>query len=138
MSRADIEYAPTFTIKPRIREEDEGNRLIFECELNSLPRPEFVWYKDEELLEDDGYRWMFGLRETKPHHYLCWLELNDVIEIDEGNYRILAKNTMGEVTASIRLNFDRKFGDINIIKVLELSRFNLSRRVIFWIYSSYS
>lgn len=108
MSRTEVEHPPTFTIKPRIREEDEGNRLLFECELNSIPRPEFVWYKDEELVVDDGYRFQLGIRETRPHHYLCWLELNDVIEPDQGNYRVLVKNLLGEVTASIRLNFDRK------------------------------
>ena len=109
MSRTEIEYPPTFTIKPRIREEDEGNRLIFECELNAIPCPEVVhWYKDEQLLEEDGYRVQFGIREVRPHHYLSWLELNDVIELDVGIYRVYVKNLMGDVTASIKLNFDRK------------------------------
>lgn len=108
MSRTEVEYPPTFTIKPRIREEDDGNRLIFECELNSIPRPDILWYKDEELLVEDGYRIVFDTRETRPHHYLVCLELNDVIEIDSGTYRVYAKNLMGDVTASIKLNFDRK------------------------------
>ena len=113
MSRADVEYPPTFTIKPRIREEDDGNRLIFECELNAVPRPDFVWYKDEVLVVEDGYRFMFGIRETRPHHYSCWLELNDVVEFDAGIYRVYGKNLLGEVTASIQLNFDRKFDSVS-------------------------
>lgn len=98
---------PTFTIKPRIREEDDGNRLVFECELNSHPSPETCWYKDEVLVRDDE-RTFFDKRETKPDHYVVTLAINDVVEFDAGTYRVYAKNKVGEVTASIRLNFDRK------------------------------
>ena len=36
------------------------------------------------------------------------LELDDVVESDAGLYKIKAKNTYGEVSASINLNFSRK------------------------------
>lgn len=100
---------PTFTIKPRIREEDDGNRLVFECELNSLPVPEAKWYKDGVFIDqDEDHRFSHILQEVKPNHFLVHLVLDDVIEIDEGNYRVVVKNLYGEVDASIRLNFDRK------------------------------
>lgn len=37
------------------------------------------------------------------------LELDDVIESDAGLYKVKAKNKMGEVAASINLNFSRKY-----------------------------
>lgn len=109
MSRTEVERAPTFTIKPRIREEDDGNRLVLECELDAIPQPDVQWFKDEVLVEHgEDDRFFYRLRQTKPRHYLVALIIDNVIEIDGGIYRVLAKNLMGEVTASIKLNFDRK------------------------------
>jgi len=31
--------APRFVHKPQLRQEDDGNRLIFECELSGSPQP---------------------------------------------------------------------------------------------------
>lgn len=113
MSRAEIEMAPTFTVKPKIREEDDGNRLVFECELNAIPQPEIEWYKDNVFIRNGHeFRITYGIYPTtKPHHYIATLEMNDVYETDAGMYRIHAKNLMGEVSASIKLNFDRKYDD---------------------------
>ena len=32
--------APKFVRKPQLRQEDDGNRLIFECELSGHPQPQ--------------------------------------------------------------------------------------------------
>jgi hypothetical protein len=40
--------------------------------------------------------------------FLVVLELDDVIETDAGLYKVKAKNKMGEVAASINLNFSRE------------------------------
>lgn len=40
--------------------------------------------------------------------FLVVLELDDVVETDAGLYKVKAKNKMGEVAASINLNFSRK------------------------------
>lgn len=41
--------------------------------------------------------------------FLVVLELDDVVESDAGLYKVKAKNKMGEVAASINLNFSRKY-----------------------------
>lgn len=41
--------------------------------------------------------------------FLVVLELDDVIETDAGLYKVKAKNKMGEVAASINLNFSREY-----------------------------
>lgn len=102
------DFAPSFTQKPQLRQEDDGNRLIFECQLVSSPKPEIAWFRGEtELSQDD--RTNFKVQSVGTNKFLVVLELDDVIETDAGLYKVKAKNKMGEVAASINLNFSRKF-----------------------------
>ena len=99
--------APKFVRKPQLRQEDDGNRLIFECELSGHPQPEVTWFRqDEKISEND--RTVIKSIGTQTGSYMVVLELEDVIESDAGLYKIKAKNTFGEVAASINLNFSRK------------------------------
>jgi len=102
------EVAPTFTLKPKIRQEDDGNKLIFECQLNSNPRPEIRWFRENILVNED-YRTISKITEYSPNKYTVSLVIDDVIESDAGTYKVLAKNKRGEVSASINLNFTRKY-----------------------------
>lgn len=102
------DFAPSFTQKPQLRQEDEGNRLIFECQLISSPKPEISWFRGETQLSEDG-RTNFKIQSVETNKFLVVLELDDVIETDAGLYKVKAKNKMGEVAASINLNFSRKF-----------------------------
>lgn len=102
------DFAPSFTQKPQLRQEDDGNRLIFECQLVSSPKPDIAWFRGEtELSQDD--RTNFKMQSIGTNKFLVVLELDDVIETDAGLYKVKAKNKMGEVAASINLNFSRKF-----------------------------
>ena len=104
------DFAPSFTQKPQLRQEDEGNRLVFECQLLSSPKPEIHWFRGEtELFEDN--RTVFKTQPIENNKFLVALELDDVVEEDAGLYKVKAKNKMGEVAASINLNFSRKFND---------------------------
>lgn len=100
--------APKFVRKPQLRQEDDGNRLIFECELSGHPQPEVSWFRqDTQINEDD--RTVFKTTETQVGTFMVVLELDEVVESDAGLYKIRAKNKFGEVAASINLNFSRKF-----------------------------
>lgn len=102
------DFAPSFTQKPQLRQEDEGNKLIFECKLLGCPRPETTWYRsDVKLIED--HRTVVKLQAIGTNSFLAVLEIDDVIESDAGLYKVVAKNKMGEVAASINLNFSRKY-----------------------------
>lgn len=101
------DFAPSFTQKPQLRQEDDGNRLVFECQLLSSPKPEITWFRGDTQLSEDG-RTVFKTQPAGPNKYLVVLELDDVIETDAGLYKVKAKNKMGEVAASINLNFSRK------------------------------
>ncbi|KAI5699553.1 hypothetical protein M8J75_004866 [Diaphorina citri] len=98
------DFAPSFTQKPQLRQEDEGNRLIFECQLLCNPKPDIVWFRGETQLSEDT-RTVMKTTPIGTNKYLVALELDDVIETDAGLYKVKAKNKMGEVAASINLNF---------------------------------
>ncbi|XP_049301024.1 twitchin isoform X5 [Anopheles funestus] len=101
---ADHDFAPSFTQKPQLRQEDDGNRLIFECQLVAKPKPSIEWYRSEELLSENT-RTKFKIQSFGENKYFVVLELDDVIDTDAGLYKVKAKNRMGEVSASINLNF---------------------------------
>lgn len=102
------DFAPSFTQKPQLRQEDDGNRLIFECQLLASPKPEIEWYRSDELLKDDS-RTKFKIQSVGDNKYTVVLDIDDVVETDAGLYKVKAKNKMGEVSASINLNFSREF-----------------------------
>lgn len=102
------DFAPSFTQKPQLRQEDDGNRLIFECQLVSLPKPDISWYRGDTELSPDS-RTNFKMQSVGTNKFLVVLELDDVIETDAGLYKVKAKNKMGEVAASINLNFSREY-----------------------------
>lgn len=101
------DFAPSFTKKPQLRQEDDGNRLIFECHLLSSPLPEIEWYRSDELLTQDE-RITYKIQSIGENKYSVILDLDEVTETDAGLYKVKAKNTLGEVAASINLNFSRK------------------------------
>jgi hypothetical protein len=49
------------------------------------------------------------IQSVGSNKFLVVLELDDVIESDAGLYKVKAKNKMGEVAASINLNFSREY-----------------------------
>lgn len=107
------DFAPSFTQKPQLRQEDEGNRLVFECQLLASPKPEINWFRGETQLSEDS-RTVFKIQSVGTNKFLVGLELDDVIESDAGLYKVKAKNKMGEVAASINLNFSRKYFGKNL------------------------
>lgn len=98
------DFAPSFTQKPQLRQEDDGNKLIFECQLLAAPKPDIVWFRSDVPLTEDS-RTNFKIQSIGTNKFLVVLELDDVIETDAGLYKVKAKNSMGEVAASINLNF---------------------------------
>lgn len=102
------DFAPSFTQKPALRQEDDGNRLLFECQLLAAPQPDIEWYRSDELLKEDS-RTKFKIQSLGDNKYFVVLDLDDVVETDAGLYKVKARNKMGEVAASINLNFSRKY-----------------------------
>ena len=100
-------FAPSFVQKPQLRQEDEGNRLIFECQLAGNPKPDVLWFREDARITEDDRTYIRVVEKTK-NNFAVILELNDVVETDAGLYKVKAKNKYGEVSASINLNFSRE------------------------------
>ena len=100
--------APSFVKKPQLRQEDDGNRLVFECKLAGSPKPDVMWFREDVKIQNDS-RTTFKVTEEAKNTFAVILELNDVVETDAGLYKVKAKNMYGEVSASINLNFSRKY-----------------------------
>ena len=82
----------------KFREKNRRFRIRKKHVMNSL--------LDEKISEND--RTVIKSIGTQTGTFMVVLELEDVIESDAGLYKIKAKNTFGEVAASINLNFSRK------------------------------
>ena len=121
----DKSSAPRFVQKPQLRQEDEGNRLIFECELGGFPQPEVFWFREDTQITPDQ-RTNVKVTPTDKKTFIVVLELNDVVESDAGLYKIRSKNKFGEVAASINLNFSREYFETYMINKYTPKIFYLS------------
>ncbi|RXG62341.1 Disorganized muscle protein 1 [Armadillidium vulgare] len=98
-------FAPSFTKKPKLRQEDDGNKLVFDCQLSSSPKPDIAWFRGDVPVTESP-RISITVKPSKTKNtYDVQLILDDVEEEDEGLYKVKAKNKFGEVAASINLNF---------------------------------
>lgn len=101
-------FAPSFTKKPKLRQEDDGNKLIFDCQLSASPQPDIEWYRGDVKVTESR-RIKITVKQTSKNIHDVQLILDDVEEEDAGLYKVKAKNKYGEVSASINLNFSRKY-----------------------------
>lgn len=97
------ETAPRITIKPNLKQEDNGNRLVIHCEVEASPNPDIKWYKENAHLNDSS-RLRAKMTQTGTK-YALMLEIDGITSDDSGSYKVVAKNRLGEVSAAIALNF---------------------------------
>lgn len=96
--------APRITAKPSLTQEDNGNKLVFHCEIEAFPAPEIKWFKENVLLgESDRIKIRTEAKGEKV--FALYLDIDNLTSDDSGQYKINAKNRLGEVSAAIALNF---------------------------------
>lgn len=98
------DIAPRFTQKPALKQEDNGNRLVFHCILEANPKPEVSWFRGTTPL-NPGDRLRMQVVPAGGNAYNILMDINHVTQDDGGMYKVNAKNRLGEVSASINLNF---------------------------------
>jgi hypothetical protein len=96
--------APRITVKPSLKQEDNGNKLVFHCEIEANPKPDIKWFKDNApvFLSD---RIKAKVEENSDGVYQLYLNVDNVTSDDSGQYKMTAKNRLGEVSANVALNF---------------------------------
>ena len=98
--------APRITKKPSLKQEDNGNKLVIHCEVQASPEPEIKWFKDSlPLIESSRVKSSIKINNNL---YNIYLDVDNVTSDDSGAYKITIKNRLGEVNASISLNFAGK------------------------------
>ncbi|CAG0882791.1 unnamed protein product [Cyprideis torosa] len=75
----------------------EGSPLLLECFVSGQPDPEVLWYLDGSLLTNSKERMLSSKGENHS------LRLAEVKPKDQGLYRIVAINSVGEASAEFRL-----------------------------------
>jgi hypothetical protein len=104
-SKMSADTAPRITGKPSLKQEDNGNKLIINCEIEASPKPEIKWFKENTQLVDSS-RIKSKIANGKTNKsFVLELEIDNLTSDDSGMYKVHAKNRLGEVSASIALNF---------------------------------
>jgi len=102
------EIAPRFTQKPSLKQEDNGKRLVFTCALEASPAPEINWFRGTTPLQESD-RIKMRVDNTSGNTFNVYMDITGVTQEDGGSYKVVAKNKLGEMSASINLNFNGKY-----------------------------
>jgi hypothetical protein len=116
MGTNNDQIAPRLIKKLNLSQEDYGNRLIISCEVEASPKPDIIWLKDNKELAYSN-RISSTINGNKSNSYSVCLDINDVTPSDSGLYKAIIKNYLGEVSASITLNFAGMSNELNYANI---------------------
>lgn len=105
------DIAPRFTQKPSLKQEDNGNKLVFQCALEASPKPEINWFRGQTPLQESD-RIKMRVDNAGGNTYNVAMDITGVTQQDGGSYKVVAKNKLGEMSASINLNFNGEYHKI--------------------------
>ncbi|KAL2081285.1 hypothetical protein ACEWY4_023138 [Coilia grayii] len=91
--------APFFVSKPIVQKLVEGGSVLFECQVGGMPKPHIFWKKGGVPLTT-GYRYRVAYNKESG---ACRLEISMTFADDAGEYTVVARNQMGESSASTSL-----------------------------------
>ena len=76
----------------------DGDQVTLTCGISGTPKPMITWYKDDKLLPNcTDFEQSYDGRTAK-------LVIDEVFEDDTGEYKVVAKNTAGEVSMAALLD----------------------------------
>lgn len=99
--------APRITVKPSLQQLDNGNKLEFHCQIEANPKPEIKWLKENVLINESA-RIKSRVEPGSNNLYDLYLVIDNLTSDDSGQFKVSAKNRLGEVSAAIALNFAGK------------------------------
>ncbi|ESO83313.1 hypothetical protein LOTGIDRAFT_146555 [Lottia gigantea] len=108
------DIAPRFTQKPSLKQEDNGQRLVFHCTLEASPKPDIQWFQGTTPITGSNRIKMRVDPAGGGQSFNVQMEIVNVTQNDAGTYKVVAKNRLGEVSASINLNFSGKISYIYV------------------------
>lgn len=96
--------APRITVKPSLQQLDNGNKLEFHCQIEASPKPEIKWSKENAQIAESA-RVKSRVEPKGNNLYDLYLVIDNLTSDDSGQFKVSAKNRLGEVSAAIALNF---------------------------------
>lgn len=96
--------APTFIQKPKLRQEQDGDIIIFECVVAAFPKPDVVWYFNENIIKKTK-RIVPQINELSSSRFYIALKITEPEDDDSGTYKITVTNRKGDAIGSIFANF---------------------------------
>lgn len=100
--------APSFTTQPLIRQLPGGG-VAFEVSLVAHPVPSIEWYKGPEAISNGG-RYSV-VTQTDGTNYVVVMEMSEVTQEDGGLYKVTARNSAGDASASFNLSLQGIYDD---------------------------
>ena len=88
--------APEFTKHPGDIVEIEGRVVVFNCSVEGNPQPSIKWTKNNEVLNTETNSNLTASSSANTHS----LRIEDVHRSDEGQYRCVANNSIGNITST--------------------------------------
>ncbi len=98
---------PKFTTKPSLRQ--EGSAIVFSCDLEAAPQPDFSWFLGDSKLEVNKDRITAKCDSKGNNTYSLTLTIAGVTPADSGSYRVEAKNQYGQMSSNINLNLEGRY-----------------------------
>uniref|UniRef100_A0A8C5WLD1 Ig-like domain-containing protein n=1 Tax=Leptobrachium leishanense TaxID=445787 RepID=A0A8C5WLD1_9ANUR len=94
----DQSNAPSFVYQPKSQTVNEGQDVVFKCEITGDPSPEVEWFKDNVLISVSSH-----IKVSRSKNVYT-LEIQSAKERDTGKYTVSAKNYHGQSSATASLN----------------------------------
>lgn len=91
--------APSFTAPLKDRSIEDGSAARFDVRVRGKPSPAVTWYKDDEEITDEQFPHIKVFREGNLYSILI---TEGKVE-DAGQYKVTAKNDLGEVSSTSNL-----------------------------------
>ena len=95
---------------------DKGEDIVLKIPFTGYPHPEAIWRKDTEDIETQAH---FKV-ETGERHAV--LTIKGAAQEDNGNYRLIVRNELGEDTCVIKVQVNGKSITYSITMILRNRR----------------
>uniref|UniRef100_A0A3B1JCS6 Ig-like domain-containing protein n=3 Tax=Astyanax mexicanus TaxID=7994 RepID=A0A3B1JCS6_ASTMX len=90
--------APAFVVQPHSQNVNEGQDVVFSCEITGEPTPEVEWFKDNAMIT------LTSNMKLSRSKNVYKLEIKNATVEDTGKYTVKAKNQFGQSSVTASLN----------------------------------
>lgn len=100
--------APTFLQKPKLRQDEDEDIIIFECVVAAYPKPDVVWYFNDNVIVESR-KIVPQIKDLSANRFYIALKIHEPEDDDSGLYKISVTNVKGDAIGSIFANFKGEF-----------------------------